>query len=214
MRVGEHSMGGHGLNLNGRLALLTVECQTAILDPDLAQFKSLAEAVVARRVLPRIAALAQLCRAAQIPVIHCTLRTEPQTTPVRAVCLLQRLMHGMPLLRRENPLSGLHPDLGIHSGDIVCDRSHGVTAFHDSGLEAMLRALGIETILLTGVSTDLAIPGTTIEAINRMFKVIVPEDCTAGSSLSVHNHAVGHLLPLIATVTCSDAVAQHLAGPK
>jgi nicotinamidase-related amidase len=207
-------MSRHGLNLDGRLALLTVECQTAILDPDLAQFKALAEEAARRLLLPRIAALAQLCRAAHIPVIHCTLRTLAQTMPVRAVSRLQRLMHGAPLLQRENPLSGLHPSLGIQSGDIVCDRSHGVTAFHDSGLEATLRALGIETILLTGVSTDLAIPGTTIEAINRMFRVVVPEDCTAGSSLAVHHHAVGHLLPLIATVTCSEEIAHHLAGPK
>jgi nicotinamidase-related amidase len=199
-----------GVDRGERLALVTSECQSAIVDPALAMFKGLAEDVERRGVLPRIAGLAGLCRAAGIPVVHCTVRLLSDPRTFHASSPLHSIMKRNPLLRADRPESGLHPALAARSADIISDRTHGITAFHDTELEMILRALGVETILLTGVSTNIALLGTAIEAVNRGFSVVIPADCTAGGTPETHRHSLEHTLPILATITDAERLASFV----
>jgi len=199
-----------GLDRGERPALLISECQSAIVDPALAMFTGLAEQVAERGVIPRIASLAGLCRSQGIPVIHCIVRLLPDARGFAARSPLHAIMRRNPLLRTDRPESAIVPELGPDAADIVCERHHGITAFHGTDLEALLRGLEVQTVILAGVSTNVAIPGMAIEAVNRGFSAIIPEDCTAGGSVETHAHAVQHLLPILASVTTSDIIAEHI----
>jgi nicotinamidase-related amidase len=111
------------------------------------------------------------------------------------------------------PEAEIHPELAPRPEDVVMSRVHGLSPFHGTELEPVLRAHGVETVILTGVSTNVGIPGASPEAVNRGFAVVVPEDCAAGAWPEAHEFQVRHTLPLLATVTTADDVKAALSWP-
>lgn len=61
-------------------------------------------------------------------------------------------------------------------------RLGGAEKFAGSTLQPILRQGGIKTVIICGYSFEGPILGTTIEATQRGYKVIVPVDCSAGRS--------------------------------
>ena len=57
--------------------------------------------------------------------------------------------------------------LAPQAGEVVVARQHGMTGFYESGLDAFLRNTGVRSVVLTGVSVNIGILGTAIEAVNR-----------------------------------------------
>lgn len=60
---------------------------------------------------------------------------------------------------------------------------HGYDAFHADGLDDYLRGEGIETVVVTGVVTNLCVLGTAAGAFERGYHVVVPRECTAAATL-------------------------------
>ena len=204
----------YGLDRGQNAALLISECQTAIIDPDIAMFRGLAEAVVSRGMLARINNLAACCREKKIPVIHCIIRISAQEDDFPGVSPLQRIMRRNRLLRLDSPSSAIHPSVDVQPDDIISERRQGITAFHGSDLANTLRSLCVDTLILTGVSTNIALVGMSIEAVNRGFGVAIPEDCTAGATPQTHAHAINDTLPALASITESAAVIARLEGQR
>lgn len=71
--------------------------------------------------------------------------------------------------------------------DIV---KHRVSPFYATSLEAILRANGIERIVMCGVSTNGVVHSGVREAHDRDYEVVVLEDCCAGVTADEHMHAV------------------------
>jgi biuret amidohydrolase len=71
-------------------------------------------------------------------------------------------------------------ELKPHAEDIVISREHGMSGFFTTPLDQYLRNLGITSTIITGVSANIAVNSTSIEAMNRGYRVIVPHDCIAG----------------------------------
>ncbi|MCL0101919.1 cysteine hydrolase, partial [Dehalococcoidia bacterium] len=66
-----------------------------------------------------------------------------------------------------------------HPSDLVSQRAYGMSAFHESGLDDELRSMGTKTLVITGVSLNIAITGAIIEAVNRGYLAVLPTDCAA-----------------------------------
>ena len=82
---------------------------------------------------------------------------------------------------RELPGHGpIVAELTPRTEDIAIEREHGMTGFYTTPLDAYLRNLGVRTVVVTGVSANIAVNGTAIEAMNRGYQVIVPSDAIAG----------------------------------
>jgi len=89
----------------------------------------------------------------------------------------------------------------------VVERHAGLTGFHGSGLDAALRELGAETIVLTGVSLNLGVAGTAIEAVNHGYTVVVPPDCVAADPAEYAEAALRHAIRQVAFLVPSEDVA-------
>ncbi len=89
---------------------------------------------------------------------------------------------------------------------------HGITSFDGTELDAIMRGLRVYTLIQCGVSNALELAGTAIEAVNRGYAVVIPEDCTAGATPESHRHAVEHVLPNLATVCQGVQIANHLVA--
>lgn len=202
-----------GLGSGERAALVISECQNGMTNPDYAHNPGLAAQAATRGIIGRIAALAADCRRAGVPVVHCTFVPRADFAGTTANCLLLGSVRKNATVHEGRPEAEIHPLLAPQPGDFVLRRQHGLSAFHGTELEPVLRAAGVQTVILAGVSTNIAIPGTSLEAVNRGFTVVIPEDCTAGAWPEAHEFQITHTLPLLATVTTSEAVRDALGVP-
>jgi nicotinamidase-related amidase len=205
-------MGVRGLDEGERAALVLNECQRGMVDPAVSGNGPLAGEVVRRGVVPRLAVLAEACRAAGVLVVHSTIVPRTDYVGTMRNCLLLASLVKKGAVVAGSPAAEIHPDLAPQDGDVVLERVHGLAPFHATELEPILRSRGVQTVIVTGVSTNVGIPGACLEAVNRGFSVVVPEDCTAGAWPEAHEFQVQNTLPLLATVTTGAAVIDALAG--
>lgn len=204
-------MSVRGLEPGKGAALVISECQRGIVAPDLAR-AGLAEQVRERGMIGRIAALAAAFREAGAPVVYSTIVTRADKGGMDPACLLLGSVLKRGAVMEGTAGAEIVSEIVPQEGDYVVQRMHGVTPFHGTELEPILRSLGVRTVVLVGVSTNIALPGAAVEAVNRGFQVVIPEDCTAGAWPEAHEFQVQHTLPLLATVTTSADVAKALGA--
>lgn len=205
-------MGVRGLDQGERAALLLNECQNGMVDADLANNGGLAAEATRRGLVPRAAALARACREAGVLVVHATIVPRADYVGTTSNCLLLASLVKKGKIVAGRREAEIHPDLAPEPSDVVLSRVHGLTPFHGTELEAVLRARGVTTVIVAGVSTNIGVPGACLEAVNRGFAVVVAEDCTAGAWPEAHAFQVENTLPLLATVTSSADVMTVLEG--
>jgi len=79
----------------------------------------------------------------------------------------------------------IHPDVAPVGSEITVVKRR-VSAFTGSDLEVILRALGIEHIVLTGVATGGVVLSTLREAADKDFRITVLSDACADADDEVH----------------------------
>jgi nicotinamidase-related amidase len=83
----------------------------------------------------------------------------------------------------------VHSALAPQEGDFDIVK-HRVSPFYGTALEPILRAGGIERIVMCGVSTNGVVHSGAREAHDRDYEVVVLEDCCAGVTPDEHLHAL------------------------
>lgn len=64
------------------------------------------------------------------------------------------------------------------------------------------------TIVVTGVSANVAVPNAVFDAVNLGYQAVVPADAIAGVPADYAQAVVRHTLALVATVTTADEVIE------
>jgi nicotinamidase-related amidase len=195
-----------------RTAVVVIECQNDLVHESKIGAAgiggALAAAVRERNVLERISAVIAAARAAHVPVIFANKESKPGVPTSNAPIF--RMGRRTPILQEGTWGAEVHPALGPAPGDYVIRRFLSIDASYGSSLFGTLRALGRTVIVAMGVSTNFAVEGTVRGAVNRLFEVIVPEDCCASVPLEMHRFSIEHILSLLGTVTTSDEVVRAL----
>lgn len=83
----------------------------------------------------------------------------------------------------------VHPALAPQPQDFDIVK-HRVSPFYGTALEPILRANGIERVVLSGVSTNGVVHSGAREAHDRDYDVVILEDCCAGVTADEHAHAL------------------------
>jgi nicotinamidase-related amidase len=86
----------------------------------------------------------------------------------------------------------VHPALAPQPEDFDIVK-HRVSPFYGTALEPILRANGIERIVMCGVSTNGVVHSGAREAHDRDYEVVILEDCCAGVTAEEHDHAIACL---------------------
>lgn len=107
------------------------------------------------------------------------------------------------LFKLGTPGTEVHPLLAPQAGDFDIIK-HRVSPFYGTALEPILRANGIERLILCGVSTNGVVHSGARDAHDRDYECIILEDCCAGVSPAEHEHALA-CLGRYAMLTTSDA---------
>jgi nicotinamidase-related amidase len=185
-------------------ALVIVECQNGVVGPDSA-LPGLAEA--AAPVLPVIGRLARAARKAGVRVVHLTYepvfdgRSANQNTPLQ-----QRIQTITSAWTAEDPGTAVVDEIGVDPADLVLPRHSGMSPTHSTELFALLRNLGIRTVVLAGVSLNVAIPVAAVELADEGFSIAVARDTVAGTPAEHAASMMRHTLRFLAAITTADEV--------
>jgi len=95
------------------------------------------------------------------------------------------------------------PVLTPLEGDVVVTKRR-VSAFTGSDLEVVLRAKGINHLVLCGISTSGVVLSTTREAADRDYKLTILSDLCFDADPEVHAVLMGKVFPRQATVQTSE----------
>jgi nicotinamidase-related amidase len=204
-------MARQGLDLASLLApatsaLLVMECQEGIIGEG-GTLSALADAVRRNGTVAQIARVLAAARARGVPVFHCLMARRPDGAGAAANCLLlaatrkseRPLLPGSP---QQAPVAALAPA----DGEWVVTRWHGITPFHGTELDSLLRNLGVRTVVATGVSVNVGILGLVIEAVNAGYQVVIPRESVAGTPEDYVAAVMDHTLRLLATLAPVDRV--------
>ena len=97
----------------------------------------------------------------------------------------------------------IHPAIAPQENDLIITKRR-VSAFTGSDLEVVLRAQGIQHLVLTGIATSGVVLSTLREAADKDFQLTVIADCCADGDEEVHRVLTGKVFPRQATVTTLD----------
>jgi len=67
------------------------------------------------------------------------------------------------------------------------------SAFQGTDLDMLLRELKVDTLILTGVVTDICIQHTAADAFFRGYKIIIPKDCVEAVDTPTQDAAIKYL---------------------
>ena len=193
------------------IALVTNECQRGAIG-DHALWPALVDA--ARPVIPSLARLLDAARAREIPVVHCVAIRRADLRGANTNAPLFDVANRSGGLRAGAPSVDLIPELGPATTDLVFPKTHGVASLGSTGVDAALRNLGVEEIVLTGVSVNVAIMALAFEAVNRGYRVTIPRDGVAGVPASYADEVLENSLSLVATVTTVDGLVARWASDQ
>lgn len=200
-------------------AVIALEVQENLLLPEKALIPGVAAHAASIGLIGRLAGLYRSARRVGAQVLYVT--DERRTDGLGAAT---NLMVGRSLTSRDpQPSHGpIVAELAPQPGDIALRREHGMTGFFTTPLDAYLRNLGVTSVVITGVSANIAVNGTAIEAMNRGYRVIVPSDAIAGDPpeyvemllrYTIRNVAL--VAPTSAITACWDELPPRTAsGPR
>jgi nicotinamidase-related amidase len=192
-------------------AIVTQECQGAVIGPN-AGLAALAEE--GRRVaLPNITRLLPTARAAGVRVVHCVVQRRPDGLGSNHNAKIFAIGRGEVNILPGTPGAAVLPELGPEPTDLVLSRWHGVGPMGGTDLDAVLRNLGVSTIVVVGVSLNIAIPNVVMDAVNAAYRVVIPRDAVAGIPTEYGEAVLANTLSLLATITTTDDLLQTWGQP-
>ncbi|OGO07374.1 MAG: hypothetical protein A2Y92_01310, partial [Chloroflexi bacterium RBG_13_57_8] len=103
------------------------------------------------------------------------------------------------------------PELAGFPGEIIPKKRY--SAFYGTDLEARLKKLKPEKIIVVGVCTDICVCHTVGDARNRNYEVEVPVDCVASFDEKAHYYALDHMEKVLGA-TLTNSAPKEPPKPK
>lgn len=192
-------------------ALLTVECQNGVVGAESA-LPELAKEARDSGTLDRIAALADAARGAGVQVLHAVAERRPDGLGANSNARLFRAAGRLPVRQLTgSPAVQVAAPIAVAEQDLVVRRLHGLSPMAGTDLDALLRNLGVRTLVVTGVSSNIAVPNTVFDAVNLGYQVVVPADAIAGVPASCTAEVIRNSLALVATITTAEDLLKQWA---
>lgn len=191
-------------------ALLIIETQEGVVGrsstlPDIA--------VAAAPILPRIAALANGMRNAGAQVVHLTyVPALGNRSSNRAPVMFQAVLPLMQTWQPDGPEAQPVQEVGVGDGDLVLPRHSGLSPTYNTEIFPMLRNAGYTTVVLAGVSLNIAVPLVAAQATDENFTAIVATDAVAGTPAEHAESILRNTIAFIARLASVDAVLAALGG--
>ncbi|WP_329457361.1 cysteine hydrolase family protein [Streptomyces sp. NBC_01497] len=169
--------------------------------------------------LPRLRKAVEAARAAKIPVIYVVVgfrAGHPEISPRNksfGQIAANAAAGGTRGFTEGDPGARIHPDLAPGDGEVVVVKKR-ISAFAGSDLDMVLRAQGIDSLVLSGISTSGVVLSTLRQAADYDFGLTVLEDGCLDNDPEVHQVLTGKIFPRQADVVSVDDWVTSLAGNR
>jgi biuret amidohydrolase len=205
----ENRISDLGQLIAARTAVLAVHWQVDVVAPEGVFGRTFAPTVTAAGVVPRTRMLLDAARVAGAIVVYVNVQYWPGYVGlVRNNALFNSVVEKKGFIRG-TPGVAVIDELSPKPGDVIVEHSR-ISAFHGSDLLNVLVGHGIETVVVTGVATNVAIDHTVRDAVQYGFRTILVEDCCCSSDPAHHEAALLTLRVLSTGVLMSTEVAGML----
>ena len=194
---------------NGRLpfgqrpALLIVDFVTAYLDPASPLYAGVEDALASNK---RLVAAA---RAAGIPVIFTNVEYEPGGADGG---IFYRKVPGLRVFDRGSPYGAFPETLRPREGELVITKQYA-SAFFGTDLAAKLKDMGVDTLLITGLSTSGCVRATALDACQHGFLPFVVREACGDRHQAPHEASLFDLQAKYAEVISEAEAIRHLVKP-
>jgi len=177
-------------------ALLVMDFQTSIVDMIATEKETL---------LARTASLVEGARSAGMKVIYVVVAFRPGYPEVSP-----RNQSFAPIRESGRMIEGsagteVHATLAPKPGEVVVTK-HRVSAFTGTDLEVVLRANGIDTLVLAGIATSGVVLSTVRHAADADYRLVVVGDCCADRDPEVHRVLLEKVFARQTTLTTAAEV--------
>jgi len=190
--------GGPTVTEPNKTALVFIECQRGVIG-DFSVLPALAEA--AQTVLATMGRLAAGARYSGVHVAHLTYLPAAGGRSTNRRSPLMRATMATAEWSESHPAAEVVPEIGVGPDDLVLPRHQGISPVHRTETLAILRNMGIEEIVVAGVSTNLAIPLVAVGAADEDFAVTIPTDACIGTPPEHHASMLKNGLAFVARLT-------------
>jgi len=186
----------------GTPALVILHMQQGIVGPN-CNIPGMYEAVQKSGILPKQQALLKAFRAKKLPVVFLrALHVTAAQDPCGALPAYSGLCRTMEATEATPDNLEIIPEVAPLPGEPVLT-NWMIGAFNNSGLDEVLKAKHVETLVLVGCATHIAVYTAALSAIDRWYSSIIVRDaCTVPADYKAAEKCVLELLaPIVALVT-------------
>ena len=162
--------------------------------------------------LANLKAFIASARNSGLPLIYSKITPLPPQyeSPFRTYMFMKRFGVDDPeklpaFMRPGTPESEINEQVGPLENDLVLNK-HTASIFIGTHFENMLRNRGINTILFTGISTEMGIDSSARDSANRGFYTIVIEDCVSSPDKDLHESALRTLKSVCLVMPSVDII--------
>jgi nicotinamidase-related amidase len=104
-------------------------------------------------------------------------------------------------------------ELNVQPGDHLVTKQRR-SAFHDTGLDAHLRGLGVTQVVLTGISTTSGVESTARSAYDHGYHVVLVTDAMTDTDPDAHANSIERIFPKLGETTTTAEILDVLAETK
>lgn len=192
-------------------AVIAVHLQPDIISPDGAFGGFFAAEAAARDIVGITNSLLADVRAAGATVVFTRVAFAPGFTNLVVNSPLLGMVAQTQCLLEDNASSQISPDITVDDTDLVVSHQR-LGGFSNSVLELLLRGRGIDTLVFTGVATNMSVEGTARQASDLGYRTVVVSDACSAADEAAHTAALGSL-GLLAEIVTTDDVRGALRVP-
>ena len=191
-------------------AVVINECQRMVVE----DMSMLPELVAnAAPMLERLGVLVRAARKADVQVIQCVVQSRPDgrgsSHNTRMHAVAKKRQAANPGAKPFDVVAGAQvaSKIGSEPSDIIMTRIHGMSPMTETGLDSILRNLGVTTVVACGVSINVGLTNLVMDAVNRGYDVVVPRDGAAGVPKEYAELVLDNSIAMIARLTSVDELA-------
>jgi nicotinamidase-related amidase len=181
-------------------AVVCVECQNGVLGPE-----SVLPALAAdsSELVSSVRRLLDSARQFGARVVHATYEGNLGGRPTGTARLWRALGPATAQWAPGSAATTVLPEL-LAPTDLVLPRHHGLFPTLDSELLPVLKGLGVSTIVLAGVSLNLAITHTAGHVTQAGFDLVVPRDAVGGTPKEYAKQVLDNTIAVLGRLTTVD----------
>lgn len=193
-------------------SLLVVDVQNDFVSPQGSAAKRGEDVSAAQAVVPRLVRLIEEARRVGLPIIYVK-TTHSEWTDSPSWIYRKSQEKALTTCREGSWGAEFYDGISPRPNERVVIK-HRYSAFINTDLNTVLKAKGIESVLVTGVATNVCVETTARDAYMFDYYVTLVEDCAAAYDARLHENTLENIRRNFGLVATSEEIMDTWRGLK